>query len=182
MNIGDLMPSKQKKEMVEFFKRELMTPTWMRALSTRDLDVTFSIRPDHQWTGAYCSWPALALSGLFIANETDLALEWTKGLAKTAKQGLFAQAHFTEVFVAPESNGGAIKAPSDQPYINDGACVSGCNYLEPVVDSIFGIDAGLFDGITSKPNFGKLDPGAELRNINYQGKKYTANKQGIKPA
>ena len=182
MTIGDLMPAKQKKEMVEFFKRELMTPTWMRALSTRDLDVTFSIRPDHQWTGAYCSWPALALSGLFIAGETDLALDWTKGLAKTAKQGLFAQAHFTEVFVAPESNGGAIKAPSDQPYINDGACVSGCNYLEPVVDSIFGIDAGLFDGITAKPNFGKLDPKAELRNINYQGKKYTASKQGVKPA
>src|ERR1044072_2161102 len=96
------------------------------------------------------------------------------------KHGLVAQAHFVETFVAPESNGGAIKAPSDQPYINDGACVSGCNYLEPIVDSIFGINAGLFDGITAKPKFGKLDPNAELRNINYQGKTYKANNQGIK--
>ncbi|MEZ5428982.1 MAG: hypothetical protein R2747_22240 [Pyrinomonadaceae bacterium] len=182
MNIGDLMTDKQKKEMVAFFRRELKTPTWMRALSTRDLDVTFSIRPDHQWTGAYCSWPALALSGLYVAGETDLALEWIEGLAKVAGQGPFAQANFVEDFVDPEANGGAIKAPSDQPFINDWSCVSGCNYLEPIVDSIFGISAGLFGGITAKPNFGKFDPQAELRNINYQGKLYRAGKDGIKTA
>lgn len=180
MNIGDLMPQKQKKEMVAFFQRELQTPTWMRALSTKDLDVTFSIRPDHQWTGAYCSWAALALSGLYVAGETDVALDWIKGLAKSAQQGPIAQAHFTEVFVDPESNGGAIKAPSDQPFINDWACVSGCNYLEPIVDSIFGINAGLFGEITAKPQFGKFDAKAELQNINYQGKTYKATKDGIK--
>ncbi|MEP6848841.1 MAG: hypothetical protein ABI999_08280, partial [Acidobacteriota bacterium] len=102
MNIGDLMPQKQKTEMVEFFKRELQTPTWMRALSTRDLDVTFSIRPDHQWTGAYTAWPALALSGFFVAGEVDAAFEWMKGLAKTTQQGPIAQAHFTEAFYTPE--------------------------------------------------------------------------------
>jgi hypothetical protein len=182
MNIGDLMPDKQKKEMVAFFRRELQTPTWMRALSTKDLDVTFSIRPDHQWTGAYCSWAALALSGLYVAGETDVALDWIKGLAKSAQQGPIAQAHFTENFVEPESNGGARKAPSDQPYINDWACVSGCNYLEPIVDSIFGINAGLFSTITAKPQFGKFDPNAQLKNINYQGKIYMANRDGVKPA
>lgn len=182
VNIGDLMPPQQKREMVEFFKRELQTPTWMRALSTRDLDVTFSIRPDHQWTGAYTAWPALALSGFFIAGETEAAFEWMKGLAKTTRQGPIAQAHFTETFYPPESNGAAIKATSDQPYINDWACVSGCNYLEPIIDSIFGINAGLFSEITAKPNFGKFAASAELRNINYQGKLYTANKSGIRPA
>lgn len=180
MNIGDLMPAKQKKEMVAFFQRELQTPTWMRALSTRDLDVTFSIRPDHQWTGAYCSWAALALSGLYVAGETDVALDWIKGLAKSSQQGPLAQAHFTEDFYQPESNGGAAKSTSDQPYINDWACVSGCNYLEPIVDSIFGINAGLFGEITAKPQFGKFDPKAELRNINYQGKNYKADKNGVK--
>ena len=182
MNIGDMMSATQKKEIVEFFKRELQTPTWMRALSTRDLDVTFSVRPDHQWTGAYCSWPALALSGLYAAGEVDVAFEWIKGLAKTSMQGPIAQAHFTEVFVAPESNGGAAKCPSDQPYINDWACVSGCNYLEPIVDSIFGVNAGLFGTITAKPQFGRFDPRAELRNINYQGKRYVADKSGVRPA
>jgi len=182
MNIGDLMPDKQKKDMVAFFKRELQTPTWMRALSTHDLDVTFSIRPDHQWTGAYTAWPALALSGFFVAGEVDDAFEWMKGLAKTTQQGPIAQAHFTESFYTPESNGGAAKSTSDPPYINDWACVSGCNYLEPVVDSIFGVNASLFDQITAKPKFGRFPGTAELRNINYQGKLYTATKTGIKPA
>ena len=182
MNIGDMMTATQKKEIVEFFKRELQTPTWMRALSTRDLDVTFSIRPDHQWTGAYCSWPALALSGLYAAGEVDVAFEWIKGLAKTSMQGPYAQAHFTEAFLGPEPNGGATKSTSDQPYINDWACVSGCNYLEPIVDRIFGIDAGLFGKITANPQFGNFDPRAELRNINYQGKHFIADKSGVRAA
>ena len=182
MTIGDMMPASQKKEMVAFFDRELKTPTWMRALSTKDLDVTFSIRPDHQWTGAYCSWPALALSGLYVAGEADKALEWMRGLAKTAMQGPYAQAHFTETFVDAESNGAALKAPSDPPYINDWACVSGCNYLEPIVDSLFGVDAGLFGEIKAKPQFGRFDANAELRNINYQGKKFVAGKNGVRAA
>lgn len=182
MTIGDLMSASQKKEMVEFFKRELQTPNWMRALSTKDLDVTFSIRPDHQWTGAYCSWPALALSGLYVAGEVDTAVEWMKGLAKSSQQGPYAQANFSETFHPPESNGGAIKCPSDPPYINDWACVSGCNYLEPIVDSIFGINAGLFGTITAKPQFGKFDANARLVNINYQGKRYVADKNGVRTA
>ncbi|MEQ1764074.1 MAG: hypothetical protein ABL984_13145 [Pyrinomonadaceae bacterium] len=182
MTIGDLMPATQKKEMVAFFKNELQTPTWMRALSTKDLDVTFSVRPDHQWTGAYCSWPALALSGLYVAGEATMAHEWMKGLAKSSMQGPYAQANFSETFHPPESNGGAIKTPSDQPYINDWACVSGCNYLEPIVDSLFGINAGLFGSITSKPQFGPFDAKAELRNINYQGKRYVADKTGVRAA
>lgn len=182
MTIGDLMPESQKREMVEFFKRELQTPTWMRALSTRDLDVTFSTRPDHQWNGAYCSWPALALSGLFAAGAVDTATEWMKGLAKSAGQGPYAQANFVEDFYGPESNGGAIKTPSDQPYINDWACVSGCNYLEPIVDSLFGIDAGLFGNITAKPQFGKFDAAAKLVNISYQGTPHVADKNGVRKA
>jgi len=117
---------------------------------------------------------------LYAAGEADVAFEWIKGLAKTSMQGPYAQAHFTETFYTPESNGAASKSPSDQPYINDWACVSGCNYLEPVVDSIFGINAGLFGTITAKPQFGKLDPRAELRNINYQGKRYIADKNGVR--
>lgn len=180
MNIGDMMPASQKKEIVAFFQRELQTPMWMRALSTKDLDVTFSIRPDHQWTGAYCSWPALALSGLFAAGEPEIALDWMKGLAESSRQGPYAQANFTETFIEPEAGGGALKAPSDPPYINDWACVSGCNYLEPIVDSLFGINAGLFGKITAKPQFASFDPSAELRNINYQGKTYTAGRNGVK--
>lgn len=182
VTIGDTLNKDVKSEMVRFFREELQTPMWMRALSTKDLDVTFSIRPDHQWTGAYCAWPSLALSALFVAGEGDVAFKWIKGLGETARQGPIAQAHFAETAVAPEAGGGALKAPSDQPYINDWACVAGCAYLEPVIENLFGIQAGLFGKIEAQPAFGLFDAKAELRNINYQGKTYVATKQGIKSA
>ena len=180
ITIGDTLNRQVKSEMVRFFREELQTPMWMRALSTKDLDVTFSIRPDHQWTGAYTAWPSLALSALYVAGEGDVAFKWIKGLAETAKQGPIAQAHFAETAFAPEAGGGARKAPSDQPYINDWACVSGCAYLEPVVENLFGVRAGLFGKIEAQPAFGLFDAKAELRNINYQGKTHVATKQGIK--
>jgi hypothetical protein len=182
ITIGDILNKQVKSEMVRFFREELQTPMWMRALSTKDLDVTFSIRPDHQWTGAYTAWPALAVSALYVAGEGDVAFKWIKGLAETARQGPIAQAHFAETAVDPEAGGGARKAPSDQPYINDWACVSGCAYLEPVIENLFGIQAGLFGKIESHSAFGLFDAKAELRNINYQGKTYVATKQGIRPA
>jgi hypothetical protein len=180
--IGEDLSETQRREMVRFFREELQSPTWMRALSTRDLDVTFSIRPDHQWTGAYAAWPALALGALYRAGEADLALEWMQGLGSTASQGPIAQAHFVETAFAPESNGGARKAPSDQPYINDWACVSGCAYLEPIVESLFGVRAGLFGELTATPRFGGFDPHAELRQLRYQAKQFVASRTGIRPA
>jgi hypothetical protein len=53
---ADLSES-QRAEMVSFFQRELQTPEWMRALSPYDADAAFSVRPDHQWNGAYPAWP-----------------------------------------------------------------------------------------------------------------------------
>ena len=79
--IPDDLPDKQKREMVEFFRRELQTPTWMHALSCDDDDAMFSVRPDHQWTGAYPAWPPQAVTGLYRIGEIDLAFDWLKGLA-----------------------------------------------------------------------------------------------------
>ncbi len=63
--ISDDLTMQQKEEMARFFFEELQTPTWMRALSLKDHDLTFSIRPDHQWTGSYPAWPAMSLNALF---------------------------------------------------------------------------------------------------------------------
>src|SRR5260370_23602877 len=160
ITIGDTLSKQTRDEMVRFFREELQTPAWMRALSTRDLDVTFSIRPDHQWTGAYTAWPALALSALYVAGEGDVAFKWIRGLAETSRQGPIAQAHFAETAVAPEAGGGARKAPSDQPYINDWACGSACAYLEPILEYLLRVRAALFGKIQARPHFGLFAPRA----------------------
>jgi len=175
---GDLSTT-QKREMVEFFRRELQTPAWMRALSTRDTDVIFSVRPDHQWTGAYAAWPAISLTALYHAGEERLAQEWMHGLAKTALQGPIAQAHFAETAIDPEAGGGARKAPSDMPWICDWACVSGGAFLDPILEGLFGVTAPLFGNVTAKPRFAGFDAAAELRGLNYQGREYNVTGRGF---
>ncbi|HVL32816.1 MAG TPA: hypothetical protein VM600_04465, partial [Actinomycetota bacterium] len=51
--IPEDLSARQRDEMVTFFERELHSPLWMHALSPADPDAVFSVRPDHQWTGAY---------------------------------------------------------------------------------------------------------------------------------
>jgi len=175
----DDLSAVRKREMTAFFARELQTPAWMRALSTHDPDVTFSVRPDHQWTGAYAAWPAIALTALYHAGEDRRAYEWMRGLARTARQGPIGQAHFAETAVDPEAGGGARKAPSDLPWITDWACVSGSAFLEPILEGLFGIRAPLFGKLSASPRFGGFDPAAELRGLNYQGKSYQVSMRGV---
>jgi hypothetical protein len=178
----DQLSEAQKREMTDFFVRELRTPTWMHALSCADDDAMFSVRPDHQWTGAYTAWPALSVTGLFRIGQADLALDWLKGLARSANQGPFGQAHFADSVVPPEA-GGARKAPPDWPYINDWACSSNGAWTNVVIDAIFGVRATLNEGITARPQFGEgngqFDRDAVLRNLRYQGRTYTVTRKGI---
>jgi hypothetical protein len=170
----------QKREMTDFFVRELRTPTWMHALSCDDDDGMFSVRPDHQWTGAYPAWPPLTVTGLYKIGQADLAFEWLKGLSKSANQGPFGQAHFAESVVPPE-DGGAIKAPPDWPYIVDWTCSSNGSWSNVVLEAIFGVRATLSDGITATPQFASFDPAARLKNLRYQGKLYDVTRKGITP-
>jgi hypothetical protein len=180
--IPDDLSAAQKREMVGFFKRELQTPVWMRALSCHDTDVISSIRPDHQWTGAYAAWPAVSLTALYRAGEDGMAQDWMRGLARTAIQGPIAQANFAETAIDPEAGGAARKSPSDVPWINDWACVAGGAYLEPILEGLFGIRAPLHGGLSASPRFAGFDPKAELRNLNYQGKQYRVSLRGVEAA
>ena len=170
----------QKKEMFEFFMRELRTPAWMHALSPQDHDAMYSGRPDHQWNGAYTAWPAQSLTALFRIGQVDAAFDWIKGLAKSANQGPFGQAHFIESVVDPV-DGGARKAPSDFPWINDWACSSNGAFVSVIIESIFGVNATLNQGITAQPAFGPLDKDSRLTNLSYQGAMYDIDSTGIHP-
>lgn len=158
------LDERTRREMVDFFQRELQTPEWLRALSPWDPDASYSVRPDHQWNGAYTAWPADSARALIALGRPEVALEWLPGLARTANQGPPGQAHFVEE-AQPLLNGGARKAPPQLPYINDWACSSAGAYVALVIESLFGAEPGLaglgeVDGCVAA-----LDPTAVLRGL-----------------
>jgi hypothetical protein len=173
------LSDRQKSEMTDFFRRELQTPNWLHALSCDDDNAGFSVRPDHQWTGAYPAWPPMCATGLYRIGQSDLGFDWLKGLSKSANQGPFGQAHFAESVVSPE-DGGSRKAPPDWPYITDWTCSSNGAWANVIIESIFGVRATLADGIDAAPQFGPFDPSATLENLPYQGHRYTATRKGLR--
>jgi len=177
--IAQDLSARQKSEMTRYFIEELQTKNWIRALSPKDQDAIYSVRPDHQWNGAYPAWPAQAVSGLYQLGQPEIAHEWMQGLAESANQGPFGQAHFVESAAPPEA-GGARKAPFEMPYITDWAVSSGGSWVDIIIESLFGVQAGIFDGISARPQFGPFDNKAELHNLAYQGNFYTVNQTGIK--
>jgi hypothetical protein len=179
--IGDDLTPRVKSEMIAFFKREFHSPTWMNALATGDDDVMFSVRPDHQWNGAYPAWPPQAVLALYKCGEAEFALQWLRGLARSANQGPFGQAHFVEHIIAPDE-GGARKAPIDFPFITDWTVSSGGSWVSAVIEGLFGVKASLNSGITATPQFASFDPAAELHNLGYQGKRYHVRRAGVVPA
>jgi len=179
--VAEDLSNRQKDEMVRFFQKEFQTDLWMRALAPSDSDAMFSVRPDHQWDGAYPAWPAHSLKALYRIGRSDLAFRWLKGLSKSFNQGPLCQAHFVEDVVDAE-NGGARKAPFDFPYQTDWACSGGGSWVSVVIESLFGVEADLGGSISAHPNFSDFDPKAELKNLVYRGKKYHVTKDGLKQA
>jgi len=175
--IGDDLTDTQKAEMFRFFNEELKTETWIRAMSAYDDNTLFSPRPDHQWNGGYPAWPPQAAGALYKIGRGDVAFEWLKGVARSANQGPFGQAHFIESLVETE-DGGARKCPNDYPYLCDWSVSGGGAWINVIIESIFGVQAGL-SAITAKPDFGKFDPKAELHNLHYQGKLFNVTKTDI---
>ena len=171
------LSEQQKKEMSHFFWSELYTPLWMHALSPGDVDATWNIRADHSWLGAYTAWPPMTAKGLYKADPSPRLAAWVRNLAKSANQGPYGQAHIVETVFPPE-HGGAYKCPLEDPYGNDWCEVSGGCFTDLVIDTIFGADLSLYDGIRMNSHLADFDPSAKLLNVRYQGKNYTISCQG----
>ncbi len=173
---GDLS-SGQQQEMREFFWRELHSEKWMRALSQSDADATWNIRPDHSCLGAYAAWPAMTAKGLYRMGDSGRLVSWLRELAKAGNQGPIGQGHFVES-VFPPVNGAARKASEDPPYIEDWCCIAAGSFTELVIDSIFGAELTLRDGIRVNSRLADFDANARLEGLRYQGNLYTVTKDG----
>jgi len=129
MCIGPELPETVRREIVHFFRTELQTPGWIRALSPHDGDAAVSgNRADHQFNGAFGSWPAEVALGLLRIGERDLVTRWLHGIARTARQGPFGQAHYDENAVAP-THEGATKVTEEVPQCCHWSNISGALFF-----------------------------------------------------
>jgi hypothetical protein len=178
-NMASDLSQTQKNEMSRFFWQELHSNYWMRALSPNDVDATWNIRPDHSWLGAYAAWPPATAKGLYKTDASSRVAAWLKNVAKAGNQGPIGQAHFVES-VFPLEDGAAYKCPNDPPYINDWCCIAGGGFTDLVIDTIFGADCTLYDGLKAQPKLQDFDANARLINLRHQGKKYELSRDGSK--
>ncbi|MFZ1973766.1 MAG: hypothetical protein WAU89_13030 [Candidatus Acidiferrales bacterium] len=176
-NMSEDLSDTQKQEMSRFFWEELHSEYWMRALSPDDPDATWNIRPDHSWLGAYAAWPPTTAKGLYKTDSASRLPGWLRNLSKAANQGPIGQAHFVETVFSLE-HGAAYKCPGDPPYINDWCCIAGGGFTDLVIDTIFGAELTLLNGVKIHPRLADFDPKARLVNLRHQGKNYIISAKG----
>ena len=141
--VDDLTPT-MRSEMTQFVQRELLMPTWMRAMSVMDAAAAKSDRPDHGPMGAYDGWPALTVATMWRLGFASDAFDFYCKTAAVTKEGPFAQAR---EFYGPR------KAERDAPVrvaLRGGCmkeCVSGVAFSDVVISTFFGFTPSL-DGKT----------------------------------
>jgi hypothetical protein len=177
-NMFEDLGDSQKQEMSRFFWGQLHSEYWMRALSPEDADATWNIRPDHSWLGAYAAWPPMTAKGLYKTDPSPKVSAWLRNLVQAANQGPIGQAHFVET-IFPLEHGGACKCPTDAPYLNDWCCISAGAFTDLAIDTIFGANLTLFDGIKVRSRLADFDPKARLVNLSYQGKNCVVSAKGV---
>lgn len=179
--MGRDLSDQQRTEMADFFVRELQTPKWMQALSPQDPDAVFSVRPDHQWNGAYPAWPSESAAALIRIGRDDIVAEWLPGLADSTNQGPLGQAHFAETSVDVDGRG-ARKAPPEEPWITDWTCSSSGSWVGMVIDAVFGVQVGPDGAVTATPALSAIDPTARLSGLQVRGVSYDVDASGVRLA
>lgn len=96
------LPGKIKKEMNHFVQSELLTRTWMRAMSLKDPAAAKSDRPDHGPMGSYDAWPPLTMDVMCRFGDFSQALTFLRATEEITRQGPWAQSH---EFLGPDARG-----------------------------------------------------------------------------
>ncbi len=176
--LDPFLQPQQRRAMLDFFWRELATPCWLHALSPADPASTANVRADHQWCGSFPAWPAFMAKALLRHDPGERTNAWIRGLAATARQGVFGQAHLVDT-VFPTIAGGARKCPPDNPYCNEWYNITGGAFTETVIDSILGVEFDRSGELAARPRLHGIDSEARLTNVRVRGGEHTVSGQGV---
>ena len=180
---GDLDDG-QRADMVAFFKRELRTPNFVRAMSQHDPSAksTSSVRSDHSQWGSWDGWVGGAIGALAELGALDEALDLARSIGALLDEGPFGQAH--RVFGPGEGAGASMVRPArkDQSW----AAVCAAYIADGIVRGLFGFAPALadFDG-KGGPRLRDAEAArsfkGNLRHVRYRGELYTltAGKGGV---
>lgn len=122
--LDQVVPEPVRAAMLDFLRDELVTPTWLRALSLADADSQSgtlpdfqTFRADHQSTGSYDGWPAMAAVVQARWGQPQKALDWLRRISTVTREGPFGQAH-------------SINDQSEGPQAHKASFINGNCYLE----------------------------------------------------
>ena len=133
--MNDDLTSTMKSEMVDFVERELLTDTWMRAMSPKDKAAEKSDRPDHGPMGAYDAWPAFTAEVMCMLGDWKSGVKFLADTQAVLYEGVYGQSR--EYY-------GENRAERDAPVriAMRGACmresVGGGAFAEVIIGTLFG--------------------------------------------
>ncbi|MEZ5145340.1 MAG: hypothetical protein R2726_22935 [Acidimicrobiales bacterium] len=155
--MADRLDGDTSREMLAFVERELLSDTWMRAMSLADPAAELSDRPDHGPYGAFGAWPAMAAEAMLLLDAPDTALDLLHRVVAATREGPFGQAY--------ELYGPERRTPHAPIRIAQrGACLregsGGGAFAETVLAGLFGFRPSLA---------GSADPCTDLGATGFEG-------------
>lgn len=131
---NDLSPE-IKSEMINFVETELLTKTWMRAMSLKDPAAAKSDRPDHGPMGSYDAWPPMTMDVMCRFGDFDGAVTFLRATEVITHEGPWSQSH---EFIGPDSRGYDPIVRIASRGGQDANEVCGASFAEVIIRSFFG--------------------------------------------
>ncbi|NLR79659.1 hypothetical protein [Chitinophaga eiseniae] len=131
---------KQKQEMNNFVKSELMTDNWMRAMSLRDSAAAYTYRADHGPYGSYDVWLPLTMHTMWQLGDASSAFDFYRRISAVTLEGSFTQAH---EFYGPTYNRKDAPVRISEAWGNMRETSGGGTFAEVVIQTFFGFDPNI---------------------------------------
>ena len=164
--MADDLPEQVRAEMVEFVQRELLTDTWMRAMSPQDQAAAISDRPDHGPLGAFDAWPAMTAETMWLLGARQPAIEFLRSTNEVLDEGVYAQAR---EFYGPKryESDAPVRIAMREVCLRE--CSGGGAFAETIVRVLFGFTPDPVNGLRWLDKDVSRGVTGTLRNVRWQG-------------
>ena len=148
-------------------------------LSCGDDNAMFSVRPDHQWTGASSRLAPTLRYRALSHRRGGPGFQLAQRVGEDRQPRPVRAGGLAESVVATEAGGR--KAPPDLPWITDWTCSSNGARVNCISNRSSVCDRDLTERSPPLRSSAPLDPSATLENLMYQKKRYRVTQKGITP-